>query len=293
MIDPSVQSGLQDVQKEPTADCTLPKARILLAEDNIINQQVTLAVLENMGLSADAVANGQEAINALETVRYDLVLMDCQMPVVDGYDATRVIRNPQSRVHNHQIPVIAMTAHANRDERNRCLESGMDDFLSKPVNPQTLVEILEKWLPFRSGYPSGLASSGCLGQLQENHATAFPMWDREGMLDRLMGDARVARIIIQGFLADLPLQIQGLRACLVAGDTTGVVRQAHSIKGATAIIGGERLKAVAMAIEQSAPMGHLDLLHTQIEAIDREFELLQQKLQQELLSPDAIKPDQS
>jgi CheY-like chemotaxis protein len=121
------------------------KVRILLAEDNAINQKVALRILENLGYRADAVANGQEAIRSLEMLPYDLVLMDCQMPEMDGYEATRRIRDPNSKVLAHDIPIVAMTAHAMRGDREKCLEAGMNDYLTKPVLPQTLSEMLEKW----------------------------------------------------------------------------------------------------------------------------------------------------
>jgi signal transduction histidine kinase/CheY-like chemotaxis protein len=124
-------------------------ARILLAEDNITNQRVALGILKRLGLHADAVANGAEALKALENVPYDLVLMDVQMPEMDGLEATRQIRQPRSTVLNPRIPVIAMTAHTMQGDRARCLEAGMDDYVSKPVMPQALATVLAKWLPVR------------------------------------------------------------------------------------------------------------------------------------------------
>jgi len=121
-------------------------ARLLLVEDNTTNQKVALSILKKLGLRADAVANGAEAIAALESIPYDLVLMDVQMPVMDGLEATERIRAPRSTVLNHAVPIIAMTAEAMHGDRDRCLAVGMNDYVTKPVNPQALVERLAQWL---------------------------------------------------------------------------------------------------------------------------------------------------
>jgi len=122
------------------------KVRILLAEDNAINQKLALYLIEKFGYRADAVANGKEAVDALAMVPYDLVLMDVQMPEMDGFEATQMIRNPQSQVQNHSVPIIAMTAHALKGDQERCLEAGMDDYLPKPIEPNELLRVIEKHL---------------------------------------------------------------------------------------------------------------------------------------------------
>jgi CheY-like chemotaxis protein len=122
-------------------------ARILVAEDNIVNQEVALGILRKLGARADAVADGAEVLEALRTIPYDLVLMDVQMPEMDGLEATRIIRDSHSAVHNHQIPIIAMTAAAMQGDRERCLDAGMNDYITKPVSPHALSEALNTWLP--------------------------------------------------------------------------------------------------------------------------------------------------
>jgi PAS domain S-box-containing protein len=134
------------ITRHTVAEIRMRGARILLAEDNITNQQVAVAILKRLGCRADVAANGKEALEALRTIPYDLVLMDCQMPEMDGYEATLRIRDPHSGVLNSAIPVIAMTARVMTEDRQQCLEAGMNDHLSKPVDPKALTEMLDKWL---------------------------------------------------------------------------------------------------------------------------------------------------
>lgn len=121
--------------------------RILVVEDNITNQQVALSMLESLGIRANAAANGEEAIRILETMEFDLIFMDVQMPVMDGFTTTRVIRDKKSGVKNHDIPIVAMTANAMQGDQENCLNIGMNDYISKPIMPDVLVIKLEKWLP--------------------------------------------------------------------------------------------------------------------------------------------------
>jgi len=149
--DLEIQTGTPPV-KEPdvitrhtVAESAAQKVRILLAEDNAINQKVAQHMLKTLGYKADIVADGREAVRALEMINYDLVLMDCQMPELDGFEATAIIRGNSSRVFNHEVPIIALTANALQEDRERCLAAGMNDYLAKPVKKNELAEILVKW----------------------------------------------------------------------------------------------------------------------------------------------------
>ena len=138
-----VSNGI--VTRQPVAEVTKRSTLILLVEDNIINQKVAQSILSKLGYKADVVANGLEAVRALEMINYDVVLMDCEMPEMDGFQATAMIRDPKSKVLNHKVPIIAMTANAMKGDREKCIEAGMDDYLSKPVNKEVLAAVLEKW----------------------------------------------------------------------------------------------------------------------------------------------------
>jgi CheY-like chemotaxis protein len=111
---------------------------VLLAEDNLVNQKVALALLHKLGVETEVVANGQEAVAALQQQAFDLILMDCQMPVLDGFETTRLLRAGAAGQHNRAVPIVALTAHALQGDRERCLAAGMDDYLVKPLQPRQL-----------------------------------------------------------------------------------------------------------------------------------------------------------
>jgi len=249
--------------------------RILLAEDNITNQLVAVGILKKLGLRADAVANGLEAVKALETVPYDLVLMDVQMPELNGIEATLRIRDPNSAVRNHQIPIIAMTANAMQGDREKCLEAGMNDYVSKPISPPALAEVLDKWLPQET---AAATQQPVVQSEQVAAASAAPIFDQAGMLARMMDDEELARTVAGGFLEDLPKQITILKDFLKAGDVPGSERQAHSIKGASANVGGEALRAVALEMEQAAKAGDLQSVAARLPELDNRLALLSEAM---------------
>jgi CheY-like chemotaxis protein/HPt (histidine-containing phosphotransfer) domain-containing protein len=252
-------------------------ARILLAEDNVTNQIVTNGILNKLGLAADVVANGAEAIQVLQSTAYDLVLMDVQMPVMDGFETTRQIRSPNSAVRNHEIPIIAMTAHALHGDRERCLESGMNDYLSKPLSANDLSEVLGRRMPEANHEPGVLREIEALLP-----ASASPMvFDRDGMLDRLMNDENLSNRVVDAFLEDIPGQIETLRRCLQHSDAAGAARQAHLLKGAAANVGGEALRAVAIDLEIAGNLGNLNSIAAHIDDLDRQFLRLREAMTQE------------
>jgi signal transduction histidine kinase/DNA-binding response OmpR family regulator/HPt (histidine-containing phosphotransfer) domain-containing protein len=224
---------------------------VLLAEDNLTNQQVALGLLRKFAVQAEVVNNGKEALQALAEKDYDLVLMDCQMPVMDGYEAARWIRDPQSAVRDHHIPIIALTAHALRSDREKCLAAGMNDHVAKPIEPQILLETLNKWFKAKAA-PGSFPDQPAPGQ-----GRPTDIFDRGELVARLMGDVELLQLILAGFLEDIPQRIDALQNALAEGDALLVRRQAHTIKGAAANVSAPALGAVAYQLEQAGETADL------------------------------------
>jgi len=252
------------------------KIRILVAEDIPTNQKVALAILDKLGYRADAVANGQEALEALETVPYDLVLMDVQMPEMDGFEATQRIRDAKSKVRNHKIPIIAMTAHALKGDREKCLEAGMDDYVSKPVNPQELVEAVERCF--------GGASREGRVYATAPHSHELVIFDKSVLLDVLSGDEELLKTILQSFLENTPNQIDALKEGQRSGDASQIVRQAHSLKSASGGVGTTVMQKLALQIETEGLAGNLEQTGSLIDALERAFEELKSVLKDQGLA---------
>lgn len=254
---------------QATTDLFAQRApHILLAEDNLINQQVVLRVLQKLGITADVAGNGRDAVRMVVGGSYDLVLMDVQMPEMDGLEATRHIRAKGQR-----IPIIALTAHAMAGDRDICLAAGMDDYLPKPVLPQTLIEMLGRWL--------SLATPAMGGKSVRAHSSLpLPVWDRAAMLERLLGDEAVLSSIVNGFLADMPIQIARLRERLEAADDVGAERQAHTIKGAAASVGGETLRMAAQQVEESVRRGDWPAAQDEFAQLEEQFAQLKHVMAQ-------------
>jgi len=261
------------------------EAHILVAEDNRTNQQVARGILEKLGLKVHIVSNGKSAVEALEKASYDLVLMDCQMPGMDGYQATRHIRQMNSPVCD--IPVIAMTGYAMTGDREKCLEAGMDDYVTKPISPASLMEVLGRWLQEKRS-PSRKEISQELEITPRETDTEDPkppIWNNEDLLDRLSGDEESVREVVSDFLEDTPQEIAALEAALASGEMVGAEKHVHSIKGTAACIGAEALQAVALGIERAARGGNPNALSESLPDLKREFARLKKALEESPFSP--------
>ncbi len=257
--------------------------RILLAEDNPVNQKVAVKILEKLGYRADVVVDGFKALEALETRSYDLVLMDVQMPGMDGLEATRRIRASESKVVDPRVPIVALTAHAMAGDRQECLNAGMDEYLSKPIKPAELAEVLAKWAVH--GGPEAPKETTA-GTAPEAPALADAgldpdcvVFDREVLLTLLDGDHAAASEIAGAYLSDIPTQVSALREAVQRGDAGEVRSRAHTLKGASASVGAGCMRQLAARLDETAAAGNLSGADTLLAGIERQLILLQERAQ--------------
>jgi Amt family ammonium transporter len=278
---PRQRMGRKDVPQVDAIPRTAHKgARILLAEDNEINQQVALEVLAHAGYQCDAVGDGRQAVDAIRGTHYDLVLMDCQMPEVDGFAATRQIRERERQMVQDAvpIPIIALTANAFKGEQERCLAAGMTDYLSKPFDPFQLVRTIEHYLD-RVRQPGAVSDAAPApsetssreesniepaepfvwnGEIEEqSNEELSPVVDFESLLKRCLGNKDLPRKLLQKFHARLPQELTQIAAAVTAGDCAQVSALAHRLKGAAANLSAESLREAAGELESLGRAGDL------------------------------------
>ena len=250
--------------------------KILLAEDNITNQFVALGMLKKIGLTADTVINGKEAVKALELNLYDLVLMDVQMPELDGLAAARAIRSPDSKTKNRDVPIIAMTAHTGQEDRQKCIDAGMNDYISKPVDPKALAGVIKKWLD------DGRELSPSPKAIIRN-----PMvFDKKSLHVRLMGDSELVQVVMEGFLDDMPKQMEGLRAAMKSADFDGIESYAHTIQVAAASVGGENLRLASLEMKKAAKERDPEIVRPVYAELEKQLGRLAAAVKEELPSGD-------
>ena len=249
--------------------------RILLVEDNKVNKMVAEGILGKLGFSADTADNGQQAIDMLEAASYDIVFMDVQMPVMDGYQATRAIRGGKTKAANPKVPIIAMTAHAMKGDREKCLQGGMDDYISKPISPRKLAKALEKWLPQA---PAKLPPTTDMTPGKTAAVGALPVFDYPGLMERIMDDMDLARRVIEAFMEGIPRMLDELREQIVRCDAELAGRQAHKIKGAAANTGFMAMSAIAADMQKAGEKGQMETIIALMPELESQLELLKIKI---------------
>ena len=244
--------------------------RVLLAEDNRVSQLVALNLMQRMGVRADAVANGAEALAALELTPYDVILMDVEMPEMDGFEATAVVRE-RERGGGRRIPIIAMTAHALLEDRQRCLAAGMDDYVSKPIDRRKLEEALLRWAPRGETQAATRDEPGpAAGGTDED--PRFPDLEEDRLEDVCGHDPTLELEVIQLFLESTRESLRGMRAALEAGDATLLRGLAHGLKGGSRTLGAAALGELAQEIERLAGTSDFASAHAVLESAAVAFE---------------------
>jgi len=247
---------------------------ILVAEDSSVNRKLILAQLRKLGLEAEMAHSGREAVKAASRTAYALILMDCQMPQMDGYDAARAIRRLEERL-GRRTPIVATTAGAARGEREKCLAAGMDDCLNKPVRLADLHRVLAFWLPAPAA-----AGTAAAGESRSRAAVNPPSGDAEaGELMRITGgDARLANDLTETFLQDMPAKLAGLNSALARGDASGACLQAHAMKSSSAIVGAVRFAGLCRELEEVTGSGDMEAAKELFSKVVEEYGRVEKRL---------------
>jgi two-component system sensor histidine kinase/response regulator len=263
---PEISRVAQRHEQEAEVLKHIQGARVLLVEDNEINQQVAREILEGAGLNVVLATNGQEAIDAIQKNEYDAVLMDVQMPVMDGYTATRKIREWETEVRSQKtedrkegsaLPIIAMTAHAMAGDADKSIAAGMSDHVTKPIDPDQLFATLQKWIKpvaertavQKSPVRNAPAQPDETVTVEENLPESLPGFNLAGGLARLMGNKRLYRKLLLDFGANYGAVAGEIREALAAGDFNQAHSLVHNLKGLAGNLEATDLQAAAVAME--------------------------------------------
>lgn len=257
--------GTMPVPAEPNPERPL---RVLLAEDNPINQKVALRQLQKLGYSVDAVANGLEALKAQRAIKYDVILMDCQMPEMDGFEATRRIRVEEAELRLPPSHIIAMTANALAGDRELCLAAGMDDYLSKPVRVEALSAALRRGV-----------EKTTMERVQESKEPLLNAETVQGLRElRMPGEPDPISELVDLFLADAPSLVTRIRGAFTSRDIHELERVSHTLKGSASNLGADRLAQSCFRVMSLSREGQLPA-EPEIRQIESEFDIVRPELE--------------
>ncbi|MCI0487344.1 MAG: ATP-binding protein [Blastocatellia bacterium] len=241
--------------------------KVLLVEDNPVNREVLLLQLRRFGHNVETASNGLEALKAMEKASYDLVLMDCQMPEMDGYEATAEIRRREGQ--SGHTPIVAMTAHALEGDREKCLAAGMDDYVSKPIKAGELASMLERWTP------AGKAEGGSDYEAVDKSALAgFAEMLGEGGKDRIIK-------LVDMFLEDAAQRLQALSSALAATDANAMAQESHALKSSCRYLGARRMAEICEKLEKSSRAGTVSGADALLKTLEEEFPRVKSALESE------------
>ena len=255
-VSPSLEGRSAPGSSTPARTSQRP-LRLLLAEDNLVNQKLAVTLLERWGHTVVKANNGLEAVAALQRQPFDVVLMDVQMPEMDGFEATAAIRAWEKGTSAH-IPIVAMTAHAMKGDRENCLEKGMDGYVSKPLQPRVLFDVLESLAPTAVPEPSPSEREPAARELPKEQPLRL-LFDEAIALDRVGGDRELLKELMETYRAESPQWLADIRGAIPRSDAAALRRAAHTLKGAVSIFGAVNAVNAAQHLEQMGARG--DLAH--------------------------------
>ncbi|MFO1000409.1 MAG: response regulator [Planctomycetaceae bacterium] len=302
------ETAADSVEAEAVPQAQGARGRLLVVEDNFVNQQLMMRVLAKDGFEVRIAADGSEAVQILNIESFDAVLMDCQMPTMDGYEATRLIRKAERKARaGHRLPILALTANAMAGDREKCLFCGMDDFVTKPISFAGLYGTLSRYLQLpmplqselRPGAEAVVSSSNCepfAGELeancdalaapvgsvvhQQNTVAADAILNREELMSRVGGDQELIEILAGAFRDDAPRHIAAFSNALAANDAQAAKKVAHTIKGCAGNLAGTRLRDYAKSLELSVASGNLDEAKQALPRLEEEINALLDQIEQ-------------
>jgi len=243
---------------------------ILLVEDSHINRKLAKTIIEKLGYKVDDAPNGQEAIQMMSKKSYDVVLMDVQMPKMNGIDATKIIRDPSSNVKRHDVPIIAMTAHVMESDKARCIESGMNDFISKPFHPDGLVQIIEKHCGIKMDTPEPA--------IRNDDATRSQLFDKQAFLNRIDGDTTLYQKLVEMFLREIPEHLTQIQTAIQNKDASKIEFHAHTIKGSANNLKALDLKTISSDVEMAARENNIEKVAELFDSLKHGFEKVRELL---------------
>jgi CheY-like chemotaxis protein len=298
----------ESVGAEPVPQAQGSRGRLLVVEDNFVNQQLMMRVLAKDGFEVRIAADGSEAVQILNVESFDAVLMDCQMPTMDGYEATRLIRKAERKARaGHRLPILALTANAMAGDREKCLFCGMDDFVTKPISFAGLYGTLSRYLQLplplhsepqpeaeapgpssRSEAAAKESDAICGAEVVSGGSPADPpitveaeaILNREELMSRVGGDQELIEILAGAFRDDAPRHVAAFSNALAANDAQAAKKVAHTIKGCAGNLAGTRLRDYAKSLELSVASGNLDEAKQALPRLEEEINALLDQIEQ-------------
>jgi two-component system sensor histidine kinase/response regulator len=275
LLTPGEMTAIPHRFEEQGMPRTARPLRILLAEDNLVNQKLALRLLEKAGHAVAVANNGREALDAIAREAYDVVLMDVQMPVMGGFEATAALRERERGTGGH-LPIVATTAHAMKGDREQCEAAGMDAYLAKPIQAVEIFSVLADLFP-----PTPIESEEQSNLTPAEHAKPC-VWDADLALANAGGDQALRRELAEIFLEESPRLLDQLCEVVAARDAASAALLAHGLKGSAATVGAAAARDTAQQVEEAAATTDWSTIHFSLPILRQELERLAEALTQSL-----------